>query len=195
MEIIIGFKEEDCRVAAQLYAQAFKRKFENLIGDEENVSALLERGINPNYCLACYHEDELVGLAGFHISHHSLIKLNLFDFIQQFGLIKGLFKGILSRLVFYRKTAPKNELLMDGIAVHEDFRGQGIGSHLFDELFSWTKAQGYEAIHLDVIDENPKAKVLYERLGFKETSYEKVPYFIEKIIGVSGVTHMRKILK
>ncbi len=192
MQIRVGFKEKDRIVVAQLYANAFKRKFEKLIGDEDEVASLLEKRLNSNYCLTCYHNEQLVGLAGFHVDHKALVNISLSNFISQFGFFKGLMKGIIAAIIFYRKPVPKNELLMDGIAVDEKFRGQGIGSRLFDELFEWAKANDYKAVHLDVIDENPKAKALYKRLGFEEMSYEKVPRFIEKLIGVSGITHMRK---
>ncbi len=192
MEVRLGFKEKDRIVAARLYASAFKRKFEKLIGSEDDVTSLLEKRLNPDYCLTCYHNEQLVGLAGFHIGHKSLTDISFSNFIEQFGVFKGLLKGIVSWIIFYRKAAPQDELLMDGIAVDERFRGQGIGSQLFDALFEWTKENDYKAVHLDVIDENPKAKALYTRLGFEETSYEKIPHFIEKLIGVSGITHMRK---
>ncbi len=192
MTIKLGFNEKDRIVVAQLYAEAFKKKFENLIGDEAVVSMLLKKGLNPDYCLTCYDDQQLVGLAGFHVGRSALVNLTFSNFIEQFGFFKGLTKGLIAAIIFYRKTQPKDELLMDGIAVHENFRGQGIGSQLFDQLFEWAKVNKYKAIHLDVIDENPKAKALYERLGFIKTSYEKIPRFIERQIGVSGVTHMRK---
>ncbi len=194
MKIRKGFEEKDRKIVAELYAIAFKRKFVNLLGDVDTVSKLLSDGLNSDYCLACYKEDELVGIAGFHVASDALLNISISDFIKQFGFFKGLFKALTSGIVFYRKSTPDDELLMDGIAVREGFRGQGIGTLLFDELFLWAKTNGYSYIHLDVIDENPKAKALYERLGFKETSYEKVPGFIEKLIGVSGFTHMRKEL-
>ncbi len=192
MEVKIGFKEKDRVVVARLYAIAFKRKFEKLIGNEEAAVSLLKKRLNPNYCLSCYNGDQLLGISGFHIGREALVNINFSNFIEQFGFFKGLFKGIISWIIFYRKSPPKDELLMDGIAVDEKFRGQGIGSKLFDELFEWAKVNDYKAVHLDVIDENPKAKALYKRLGFVETSYEKTPHFIEKLIGVSGITHMRK---
>lgn len=195
MTLQLGFKEKDRLKAAALYANAFKRKFVHLIGNEDQVSALLEKGLDPNCCMAYYLEDQLVGLAGFHVGKHALVKISLSDFISEFGLFKGLIKGLLSGIVFHRKPVVEIELLMDGIAVHQNFRGQGVGSKLFNALFEWTKKNAYKAIHLDVIDENPKAKALYERLGFETTSYEKMPNFITKLIGVSGVTHMRKAIK
>ena len=194
MNIELGFKEKDRSQAAALYANAFKRKFAHLIGSEEDVIALLVKGLDPERCFCYYKDDKLVGLAGFHKGKEGLVNITLSDFVSRFGLVKGLTKGFMSAIIFHRNPVSKNEILMDGIAVDEDHRGQGIGSQLFDALFEWTKSHDFEALHLDVIDENPKAKALYERLGFQKTAYEKVPRLIEKTIGVSGVTHMRKVI-
>ncbi len=194
MKIQTGFQEEASKDVAQIYAHAFKRKFENVIGDEDTVSKMIEGGLNPNCSLICYQEDQVVGLLGFHMGKNSFINIGLSDFIKEFGLIKGFLKGLASEIIFYRKPVVSNELLMDGIAVKENFRGKGIGTKLFDELFLWARKNEYRAIHLDVIDENEKAKALYQRLGFEDVSYEKMPAFIQRLIGVSGVTHMRKAI-
>jgi len=55
---------------------------------------------------------------------------------------------------------------MDGIAVDPDYRGQGVGTQLFEGLFDHARENGYNAVRLDVIDTNPKARQLYERIGF-----------------------------
>ena len=194
MSIQQGFKKIDRDQAAYLYASAFKRKFVNLIGDEDQVARLLAKGLNPHYCLTYYDKEKLVGLAGFHVGNNALVQLRLTDFIKQFGIWKGLLKGLLTGVLFYRSALPKGELLMDGIAVHHDYRGQGIGSQLFDALFSWASENGYKGIHLDVIDENPKAQNLYYRLGFRKTAYSKIPKPFAGLLGVTGVTHMKKTL-
>ncbi len=194
MKIQLGFEEKDRSLVARLYAEAFQRKFVDLIGEEEVVAQLLEKGLNPNYGLICYDQGQVVGLAGFHVRKKSFVNLRLSHFVEQFGFLKGIWKGLLSGIIFYRKPAPKRDLLMNGIAVDENFRGKGIGKQLFDALFSWAKSHDYEAIHLDVIDENPRAKKLYQKLNFVEISHEKFPPFIERLIGASGLTHMRKSL-
>ncbi len=194
MKIQIGFEEQDRPVVARLYASAFQRKFVDLIGEKEVVARLLEKGLIPDYSLICYDQGQVVGLAGFHVGKKSFVNLRLSHFIQQFGFFKGLWKGIWSCIIFYRKPAPKGELPMNGIAVDENFQGKGIGNQLLDALFAWAKSHDYEAIHLDVIDENPRAKKLYQKLNFIEISHEKFPPFIERLIGASGITHMRKSL-
>ena len=62
---------------------------------------------------------------------------------------------------------------MDGIAVKEGNRGRGIGKQLFIELEKFANQSKMTSIKLDVIDENPKAKKLYESIGFVPTNYTK----------------------
>ncbi|PZD92898.1 hypothetical protein DNH61_25720 [Paenibacillus sambharensis] len=195
IEIRQGFGEKESPQASRLYVIAFKRKFEKLIGEEAVMQEMFEKAINPANCLCAYDEySSLVGISGFHKGKNGLIDIKLTDFIQSFGLVKGLWKAVLTDLIFSRKALSEEELLMDGIAVDTRFRGQGIGSQLFEALMDYGKNNGYKHIQLDVIDENPRAKALYERVGFKKIRYQKVPAFIAKLIGVTGVTTMVKEL-
>jgi ribosomal protein S18 acetylase RimI-like enzyme len=44
-------------------------------------------------------------------------------------------------------------------------------------------------VRLDVINTNPKAKKLYENIGYKSIKTVNFPY-LEKLLGFSGVTTM-----
>ena len=56
--------------------------------------------------------------------------------------------------------------LVDGLCVHPDARGQGVGTALLDAIAEEARARGYKAVRLDVVDTNPRARALYEREGF-----------------------------
>lgn len=51
------------------------------------------------------------------------------------------------------------------ISIYKDYRGQGLGTKLMEEMLALLKQKGYEAVSLSVQKENP-AFCLYERLGF-----------------------------
>ncbi|MDO8570059.1 MAG: GNAT family N-acetyltransferase [Candidatus Daviesbacteria bacterium] len=72
-------------------------------------------------------------------------------------------------LKFYGiKTAP-NYPSMEDAYVKEEFRGQGIGTKLIEESEKISRKNGFNKIGLAVNPTlNPKAKSLYERLGYKE---------------------------
>lgn len=190
-EIKAGFDEANRRRAAVIYAQAFKGKLYNIFGDIDTIENLFTSGLNPNYCLAAYNESGLlIGLVGFHVGEHSLIDISLGDIIKQLGLFNGIYRALLAYFVFERSADSPKQLLMDGIAVDANYRGQGIATALFDALIDYAHSHDYQSIKLDVIDENSKAKALYLRLGFAEKRYQKVPKWGKDLIGVSGVTTM-----
>ncbi len=80
----------------------------------------------------------------------------------------GVFGGLLRKTcltLLDHATAP-NEWYVFCIAVSEDVRGQGIGSHLFTRLEERAIQSGATKISLQVINTNPRAEDLYKRLGF-----------------------------
>jgi len=73
-------------------------------------------------------------------------------------------------LKFYgSKTAPDYPDIEDAF-IKEELRGQGIGTKLIEEVEKIAKEKGFHKIGLGVNPTlNPKAKSLYERLGYKDT--------------------------
>lgn len=179
---------------SSLYAEAFERKFIKIVADKHTMSKLFIENMNENCGLCVIEDDEIIGVAGFHVGHHALLGFEMKTFIREFGYIKGLFKCLMILLFYNRKPTHEKELLMDGIVVNKDHRGKGIGTKLFDALEKYAIDNGYTQIRLEVIRENPKAKDLYTRLGFKPTRVEQMPRFIADLIGVSAVTTMIKTL-
>ena len=61
-----------------------------------------------------------------------------------------------------------DETDMMNVAVHPDFRRQGIARQLIDELVQRLKAAGSRCLTLEVRASNAGAIALYENLGFQE---------------------------
>jgi ribosomal protein S18 acetylase RimI-like enzyme len=91
------------------------------------------------------------------------------------------------------RSSDADTLQMDGICVSAAARGKGVGSALFDALFGYALEQGYSYITLDVIDTNPRAKHLYERLGFEKVKTESTS-ILRPILGFSHAIKMRRAL-
>lgn len=51
--------------------------------------------------------------------------------------------------------------------VSPDERGKGIGRHLVAWAIEWARGRGYRKIKLEVAETNPRARRLYEDLGFR----------------------------
>ena len=187
----VGLKSHQIKDAAEIYASAFERKYRHLIGNHQVIVEFLCRIINPDNAIAVSDENgELLGLAGFHFDKKSLLTVNLKFFTGQFGWWRGLKKYAIIKLFLGRKKDDKLQLIMDGIAVKEGHRGQGVGKAIFEKLREFVLSKYLNSIKLDVIDENPRAKKLYESIGFNSTRHIKIPKFLYEAAGVSGVTTM-----
>ncbi len=55
-----------------------------------------------------------------------------------------------------------------GISILGGYRGQGLGTRLFDELFAWAPEHGVTRLQLYAFANNPSAIALYRRLGFED---------------------------
>jgi len=91
----------------------------------------------------------------------------------------------------YKKLAHQCEF---GIIVGHEYRNQGIGSQLLNNLIHFSKVQFHiEILHLQVYAENP-AKRLYERFGF--TEFGRQNQWIKEDNGsYNGRIFMEKFLK
>jgi ribosomal protein S18 acetylase RimI-like enzyme len=84
--------------------------------------------------------------------------------VRVYGILGGILR--MGGLAILHHTTSTDELYVDGVAVAHEMRGEGIGSHLFDLLERAASKKRIRTISLDVIDTNPRAKALYEHLGF-----------------------------
>jgi diamine N-acetyltransferase len=57
---------------------------------------------------------------------------------------------------------------LDEIYLRPNFRGQGLGSHVIDEVSEFCRQRGICALRLEVEHENQGAFKVYHRQGFKE---------------------------
>ncbi len=78
---------------------------------------------------------------------------------------------------------------MDGICVDASAQGKGVGTLLLNAVFDAAKARGLAKVTLDVIDSNPRARALYERVGFKATTTDHLGP-LRHVFGFSAATKM-----
>ncbi len=69
-----------------------------------------------------------------------------------------------------------NETDMMNVAVHPDYRRQGIAQMLVEELIEKLKEQGSHWLMLEVRASNEAARSLYDKLGFTQVGLRKSYY-------------------
>jgi ribosomal-protein-alanine N-acetyltransferase len=62
------------------------------------------------------------------------------------------------------------------LAVHSDFRRQGIATRLMEEILKTSGGKSCSAFYLEVRGSNTEARTFYERLGFKIAGVRKNYY-------------------
>ena len=190
VRIAQGLAEEHREQAAALYLQAFRPLLRRFLGEGPRARDLLARSMNPGYAIVATCGGQLAGLAGYQDRDGNLFDVRWREMARSYGLVSGSVRLVAMGLLLSRKQRP-GSLLMDGIAVAPEMRGQGIGTRLLAAVCEHARAGGYNAVRLDVLDNNPRARALYERKGFVPLRHEALP-LLKPLFGFSGVTEMRK---
>ncbi|MEC4020328.1 GNAT family N-acetyltransferase [Streptomyces sp. H27-D2] len=175
--------------AAQLYWTAFGRKLGPALNPPDRATAFIAAHLNADRAVCAYLDGALVGLAGYQIEGRALIGGTAADVLRAYGHVKGVHRLVVLAL-FERRPAP-GQLVMDSIAVDPRTRSRGIGSLLIEEVDAVAAEHDCRQIRLDVIDVNPRARALYERLGFTAGRTERTPY-LRALLGFGAVTTMHR---
>lgn len=96
---------------------------------------------------------------------------HIWSFYSLFSALPVLFRGLRTERVIPPPQAEAGLLYHVAIAASE--RGQGLGERLVERLIDQIKAHGFNTAVLDVAASNPRAYVLYKRLGFKDVRTRK----------------------
>jgi ribosomal protein S18 acetylase RimI-like enzyme len=174
--------------AAELYWDAFGRLLRPVLGTSPNAIAVLADGIDPRRAIVAMDGDDLVGVIGLHYKEHAFTHLRARSLLRHYGL-SGLPR--LVPLVLFNGRPDRDEMRLDGLAVREDRRSQGIGSQLLREAARRAGMLGIDVIRLEVVDTNPRARALYEREGYVAVRTERTPY-LRRAMGFGEVTTMER---
>ncbi|MBI5565100.1 MAG: GNAT family N-acetyltransferase [Chloroflexi bacterium] len=175
--------------AAELYFEAFHQKLGPVLKSRGHALSLLEKSFTPELAIVALAADQLAGIAGLQYGGRHFAQLTAALFRAEFGWLDGLWRcGVFA---VFNRPQRAGELLMDGLVVHPAQRGRGVGTLLLNAVFDFAGANGFTSVRLDVVDTNPNARRLYERLGFVPTKTQQVPY-LKSLAGFSASTTMIK---
>jgi len=86
--------------------------------------------------------------------------------------------------------ATRTRSYVESLAVDARYRGQGIGTLLLERCFEESMAAGKREISLHVVDTNPRAKQLYERMGFRTVRVERFGWWMSRWMGFGAQDFM-----
>ncbi len=150
--------------AIWLYFNALKEKLEPILGSDGRAQEVLASNIASDKCLVAICDEKLVGIMGIQTNKGGFMNPSLKTTVRIYGILGGIVR--MGGLAILHHTSSSDELYVDGVAVAYEMRGKGIGSRLFEMLERNASIKGIRTISLEVIDTNPRAKSLYEQLGF-----------------------------
>jgi ribosomal protein S18 acetylase RimI-like enzyme len=139
--------------AARLYWEAFGGKLGRVLGPDERALRFFERVIRGDLCFSA---------AGGSWD----------DLTDVYGRLGGRWRG--GVLWTLGREVDNDRFLIDGICVGKAHRGKGVGSRLLAALYREAEERGYGAVRLDVVQDNWRARALYERQGFQAVRTEEL---------------------
>lgn len=80
--------------------------------------------------------------------------------------------GIVTTFVGFSTFAARPLVNIHDLHVRPEAQGQGVGRRLMDAVEAEARARGCCKLTLEVQENNPRARALYERLGFTGAQYE-----------------------
>lgn len=170
MKVVLrfGLERPQRPQAAQLYWRAFGGKLGRVMGPEPKALAFIERVIDPGHVIvAADAAGGVLGVIGFRTRCGSFVGGTKADLVAVYGRFGGFWRSLALQALAH--DLPSGTIGIDGLAVAEEARGLGLGGALIEELCRTAQARGYGVVRLDVVDQNLRARALYDRLGFAVT--------------------------
>lgn len=163
-----GIPESARDAAAQLYWQAFGGKLGRVLGPEARALPFVRAVMRPDHAIVALDDaGRLLGMAGYRSAEGSFAGGSVEEVRAHYGQLGAAWR--LPLLWALGHEAPDDHFALDGICVAADARGLGIGSALVEAICDEARARGHAGVRLEVVDSNPRARALYERLGFRVT--------------------------
>ena len=187
-----------CDQAAEIFYEAFQLKIHHLemfAGSREQALRVLRRSFCAEMGFFALRGEDLIGVIGMeHADGRRLLQTTPQILREEFGRFGGFWRQAWMGLAHSYQHPHPGEMRIDSLAVAPQGRGQGLGTLLLERVFEEARRNGCKAVTLEVVDTNPRARQLYERLGFKVIKEEWYGPLTRKA-GLSGAAYMRKDLR
>ena len=175
MRIAKGFDDAERPMIAALYWEAFGAKLGRVMGPRAKALRYIEAVLDPEHAICARDESGILGVVGFKTYQGGLIGGGWAEMRRTYGILGAGWRS--STLALLIRDVDNERFLMDGLFVSQQARGRGVGTALLSAIADEGRLRGYTLLRLDVADSNPRAKALYERLGFVAVNNQRLGLF------------------
>lgn len=188
--IVQGFPPDRRDEVARLFWDAFSEKLGRVLAPRERALAFLRAALRPEFALSAIDPGGRVcGVAGLKSPAGGLVAADFADLARAYGPAGALWRAPLLELT--ERPASPGQLVLDGLFVAADLRGQGIGTRLIEAALAEAAARGCAEVRLEVTEGNARARALYARLGFVALG-DRPMGVLRPILGVRRATVMAR---
>lgn len=186
-------QQEDAPELARLYEQAFGSKLRWALGRYAPAmpdlvrDLLLHDQMRLSETLVAELDGQIAGMAVLRRDHTHRPR-----WLTVWRLVRRHVKGWRILTVTFIMTAMCSNLCtptrsyLESLAVDARYRGHGVGTLLLERCFEESRQAGKREISLHVVDTNPRAKRLYERMGFRTVRTERFGWIASRWMGFSA---------
>ena len=90
-------------------------------------------------------------------------------------IVHKLYKKVIGYILYWHL---REEVHINNVAIHPDFRRQGIGEAVLHKVLAQVQSEGAQYVVLEVRPSNVAALTLYKKLGFEFLGARKNYYFM-----------------
>jgi len=186
-------RQEDAPALARLYVEAFGSKLHWAFGRYVDAmpalvqELLIAEQMRLSETLVAEVNGQVAGMAVLRRDHTHRPK-----WLTIWRLVRRHVRGWRILTATFIMTAMCSNLCtptrsyLESLAVDARYRGQGIGTLLLERCFEESRQAGKIEISLHVVDTNPRAKQLYERMGFRTVRVERFGWIASRWMGFSA---------
>ena len=134
------------------------RTYDKIVSSKEKAIEVIGKHMGKDeYIKVIYDDEDIIGMLTVY-THDKQPKTH-------FKSLKLLSVEILDYFVIC--DIKKDDIYIAEIAIDENQRSKGYGTRVIEDVIDYARKNGYKRVILDADFRNPKAKALYEKLGFK----------------------------